>query len=286
MRTRILISALFGCFVLLTSCNKEDIDNPQVTQEDMANSAKTDAAVDDVSSVVLEQFNADLNLSGRTSENERVTPDCVTVTRVLSPGPTLTPGTTVTKTINFGTEGCTMRNGNILKGKIIISFIYQPQATEHVINYSFENFYHNDIKLEGSKTVTIKLGTTTANPNTHLIFKIDLNLTVTLPGGRIIKIKGTKTREIIEGQSTPELADNVYQVTGNWETIFPNGAIRTATITSPLIIKMNCHNIVKGIIEYKRNDLIAILDFGDGTCDNQATLTIDGVQHLITLRGR
>lgn len=48
-------------------------------------------------------------------------------------------------------------------------------------------------------------------------------------------------------------------------------------ITSPLIKTNDCKYIVAGTIEfYKHEELVAVIDFGDGTCDNIATKTIDG----------
>ncbi|MCH4829239.1 MULTISPECIES: hypothetical protein [Flavobacterium] len=285
MRTKNFIIALFSAFTVLMSCNKEENENlytPEVTEDDMSASAKTDAAVEDLSSVVLEQL-GELNLAARTISTERQTPACAIIS--VSPQAPYTLGQVITKTVDFGTVGCTMPNNNVLKGKIIIKFTYQPKSTSHTLTYSFENFYHNGIKVEGTRTITITRGTSTANPNEHLIFKIDLNLTVTLENGKTLKITGTKTREIIEGQGTPELSDNVYQITGNWETVFPSGTVRIANITSPLIVKLNCQYIVKGIISYSKLDKIAAtLDFGNGECDNKASLTINGVNYQITLR--
>ncbi|MFK7001693.1 hypothetical protein [Flavobacterium oreochromis] len=285
MRTRNFIIALFSTFTLLTGCNKDTNENvytPEVTQDDMSASVKTDAAVEDLSSVVLEQL-GELNLSARTTSVEKQTPACALVS--ISPQGPYTAGQILTKTVDFGTTGCTMPNGNILKGKIIIKFTYQPKATSHTLTYTFENFSHNDIKVEGTRSITITKGISTANLNEHLIFKIDLNLTVTLENGKILKITGAKTREIIEGQGTPDLSDNVYQITGSWETVFPSGTVRSANITSPLIVKVNCPFIVKGIISYTKLDkTAATLDFGNGECDNKASLTINGINYSIILR--
>lgn len=273
--------------MLLTSCNKEnDNDNtPEITQEDLAYSAKSDAAVDEASSIVLEQFSADA-FASRLGQNDKAAPapNCATITRIPAFGTILKEGDKVIKTIDYGTTGCTLVNGNTLKGKIIISFYYHPKATSHEVTYTFENFYYNEIKLDGTRTITIKIEPNNVNPM-HLVFYINLNVTVTLPNGKIIKITGNKKREIIEGENTPlDPKDNVYAVTGSWEAVFPNGATRTATITSPLIIKATCHNIVKGVITFTKDSKTATLDYGNGDCDNKAILTINGKSYEIILR--
>ncbi|OWP85152.1 hypothetical protein BWK59_01480 [Flavobacterium davisii] len=284
MRTKNFIIALCSTFALLISCNKDENENlytPEITKDDMSASVKTDAFVEDLSTVVLEQL-GELNLAARMTSTERQTPSCATVS--ITPQAPYTSGQTISKTIDFGSTGCSMPNGNALKGKIIIKFTYQPKATSHTITYTFENFSHNNVKVEGTRTITITRGTSAANPNEHLIFKIDLNLTVTLENGKILKITGTKTREIIQGQNTPELSDNVYQITGNWETVFPSGTVRLAKITSPLIVKSNCFYITKGIVSYRKLDkTAAVLDFGNGECDDKATLTVNGQNYIIFL---
>ena len=50
----------------------------------------------------------------------------------------------------------------------------------------------------------------------------------------------------------------------------------TATITQSLIHRFICPWNVSGIIEVNRASVKSTLDFGDGTCDRKATLTING----------
>ena len=64
----------------------------------------------------------------------------------------------------------------------------------------------------------------------------------------------------------------------------------TATITEAVIKKMNCGNgytpePVKGKVEIQPDDLkLRIVDFGDGTCDNQATATVKKKTYTFTIR--
>jgi hypothetical protein len=49
-------------------------------------------------------------------------------------------------------------------------------------------------------------------------------------------------------------------------------------VTKKLVKLENCNYIVEGIIEYRLNgNVVATVDYGDGTCDNLATKTVDGV---------
>lgn len=59
--------------------------------------------------------------------------------------------------------------------------------------------------------------------------------------------------------------------------IFDNDDKYEKVIVSPIVKLDDCKFIVAGIIEYHKGDkVIAVVDYGDGTCDNLATKTVDG----------
>ena len=269
--------------MLVFSCNKDE-NQSSITSKEVSMNVKIDQASDDVSRIVEDQLTASDGISGKFSDiSNELLPNCATVTRVPDFGASITPGTLITKTIDFGTIGCPLPNGNILKGIIIITFTYQPDATSHTITYTFNNFYHNAVKFDGTKTFTRVLTTTAANPNTHPVVTMNIDMTATFPNGEIVTRVGTRVREIIEGYNTPQLEDNIYEVTGNWITTFPNGVSQTSTISQPLRIRLNCSNIVSGIVTIVRNDVTATLNYGNGECDNLAVFTINGNSVTIIL---
>ena len=286
MKTKIVLLA-FVLSLIAVSCSKqenEDNDSKLITVEETIIESKIDAATDDVAKTIDSQLTEQEGFSARDGfgAQDFLAP-CVIITRVPEFGVTLTPGTLVTKTINFGTVGCVMPNGNILKGKIIITFTFNPLATSHTINYTFDNFYHNATKFVGNRSITRAMTVATATSPTHPIVIMNLDMTITLANGNVIQRVGTRTREIIAGFATPILVDNVFKITGNWTTTMPNTTVKTSTITTPLIIRTNCNNIVEGIITFVRNGISATLDFGNGSCDNQAVFTKNGVSTIITL---
>ena len=276
------------------SCSKKDNDEAFSTDEAAIN-AKIDVSNDDVSDIVEGQFDATAanSTSGKLTETTATTtfnlPSCVVITRVPAFGTPIASGTLVTKTLNFGTTGCAMPNGNILKGKIIISFTFNPNATSHVINYQFDNFYHNAIKFDGNKTFTRTMTAATLTSVSHPIVVMTMDMSATFPDGRVFTRVGTRTREIIEGYGTPTIfLDNVYKITGNWTTTRPNSTVQTSTITTPLRVRMSCITenkplIVAGVITFERNNQTATLDYGNGICDNLAIFTFNGVSYTIII---
>ena len=243
---------------------------------------------DDLSQLVEENLLAEDGISGRNGQiTQTFAPACATITRDPAFGTTPTVGSLITKTIDFGTVGCPLPNGNVLKGKIVIAFIYNPNATTHTINYQFVNFYHNAIQFIGNKTFIRVMSVATTASASHPIVTMNMEMTATFPDGRIFTRVGTRVREIIEGYGNALLSDNVYQVTGSWTTTYPNASVQTSTITSPIIVKFSCYPqfsiLAKGIIKFERNGKTATLDYGNGTCDNLAVFTINGLTFNIVL---
>lgn len=269
------------------SCSKEENENNNsqlISVDETIMESKIDIAIDDVAKIIDSQLIQQEGFSGRDgSGTQDFLPPCATVTRVPEFGVPLTPGTLVTKTIDFGTVGCEMPNGNILKGKIIISFTFNPMATSHTINYTFENFYHNATKFVGTRSLTRAMTVATPNNPSHPIVTMNLDMTVTFANNAVVQRVGTRAREIIAGFLTPIPMDNVFKITGNWTTTMPNATVKTSTITTPLIINATCNHFVEGVITFVKNGNTATLDFGNGTCDNQAVFTVNGNSTPITL---
>jgi hypothetical protein len=287
MKTRSFIKmAMLSAGIFFASCNKNDSDNSYMSKEEAQSSSKIDLASDDVSSIVEDQYN-NINSSSFSNKNGEVAlSTCATITRVPSFGTALVDGDQVTKTIDFG-SGCTLSNNNVVSGKIVITFTYHPTATSQTVNYSFVNFYHNSIKIEGDKTFTRTMSIATATSPSHPIVVMTMDLTVTI-NGQIHHRVGTRTREIIAGYDTPNVfSDNVYSITGNWTTTHPTGTVNS-TITTPLQAKMSCMNqnkplLVQGVITFTKNNHTATLDYGSGECDNLAVYTVNGNSYNIVI---
>ncbi|MBP6038791.1 MAG: hypothetical protein KA523_01185 [Flavobacterium sp.] len=294
MKHLLKLSAVFLLLITYSSCDKEntnDTNAAQLTSADAIVNSKIDLANDDIATIadqLFDNINA-TTLNYRAIENNAtIFSNCATITRIPAFGTALTSGTQVTKTIDFGTTDCTLNNGNVVRGKIIITFVYQPDATSHTVTYSFDNFYHNNIKFEGTKTFTRSRTTATATSPSHPIVVMQLEMTITMPNGDVYTRIGSRTRELVEGYSTDAFLDNIYRITGSWTTTNENGNQHTATITEPLMAKMSCIAVnkpilAKGIITFVRNNVTSTLNYGDGECDNLAIFTINGNSFTITI---
>jgi hypothetical protein len=280
MKTRIL-SCLFFLALVAVGCNKDDDDKTTsaFNADNARISTEIDGISDDVTSIAEEQYNEMQTAYGRTTNIQTLLPSCASVSTAESDS-----GNVWTSTITFS-DGCTLNNGNAVSGSIIVSGSTDFSTDSYTLTYTFNNFYHNNRHVDGTRTVVFTWQGTPLQAADHMVANVEMHFTVTYPNGNSYTRNGHRIRELYQGYQTPfNWADNVYSVTGNWTTTFPGGGTLTTTILSPLIIEMTCPNIVSGTLQITANTNGAVVDYGDGSCDNQATLTINsGTPTEITL---
>ena len=266
------LTVLFAV-ILFASCTKDNNDLANAfTTEDLQTNAKLDQVANDLSDIIDDQYFTE-NPTGKSIAPLEINslPPCATVTRTFN-------ATSWTRTINFGTTGCAMPNGAILRGIVRVTGSLPYTRTNYVISYSFDGFYYNDFLVQGNRTITRSFGTSTYQTAVHPINVMDMNMTFTNSRGIFTRV-GTRTRECVEGFDSVIWTDNVYVVTGNWTTTFPNGNIHSNAIsnTTPIRIRLNCdYRVVSGIVNITRPNHTAVLNYGTGACDNEATISIDG----------
>lgn len=269
----LVLGLALSMFIL--SCSKDDNSSPSSDLSDAQVSTKIDMVTEDVAKIAEDQYALQANPgAGKNDLETQDLPECATVTVQLT-------ATTWTRTVVF--DNCTLPNGNVLDGTIIVSGSLNFDTPSHTISYSFVDFHHNNILIEGNRTIVRSLQSTATLTAVHPVANMTIDMTVTFPNGNVYQREGNRVREMIEGFSTPIIwMDNVFSISGSWSTTFPAGT-RTSTITTPLRVEANCPHIVSGVVTTVRNDNTATLNYGYGDCDNQATLTVNGNTTTITL---
>jgi hypothetical protein len=260
--------------VALVACKK---NNPVTHAMDQAttvslaaSSSVNESLYGDVFDVVTQE-GENQNMAGRERSGARVT-GCATVT-LSSADPNTWPKT---MTIDFGT-GCTT-NSVLRKGRLIITLTGKLRIPGSVWSVSFDNYYVNGYKLEGTFSITNSSNGTTLSMTTQTT-----SGKVTYPDNSWYTHSGTHTLTLVGGASTPTFADDSYSITGNGQTASSAGNNLSVTITTPLVRNANCHYLVSGTEQFTYNTASGTLDFGSGNCDNQATLTIGSFTTAITL---
>jgi len=185
-----------------------------------------------------------------------------------------------TVTIDFGTTGCIGRDGKLRKGTIVTIYtgpMFIPGSTTSTtfVDYSVDSF-----KIEGTHTVA---NTSLSNKKQWTVKVIDGKITNTSSGFWRMW-NSTRIHTQVEGNGTPLYPlDDKFEITGNSSGSNSNGISWTAEIVAPLIKRFTCPWRVKGTVNITGDTTMAVLDYGDGTCDNKATITINGVTRIITL---
>jgi hypothetical protein len=276
MKTRNVI-LLFVSFVALTfvSCNKDRtdrIDEIETTFELSENQAVSDNLNQDAGDV-LEETAARENLSGTDGS---AAPCGIPVPAWIGTCAVITvTGNFPAKNIkiDFG-SGCTSPNGVTRKGVINIVLTDSLRKPGSVATITFDNYYVNQFKKEGT---VVRTNTTIAGSGTRSHNRTVTNGKITGPNGKVWQHSSNINITQTAGVSTPcDLSDDIYTLDGTRTVTNAQGKTRTSITQTPLQKKRSCTNIDKGILKVQGTNHFAIIDFGNGSCDNQATISIDG----------
>jgi len=256
--------------ISFTGCKRENTDDSMNAAED---NALAEVTFDDVKSIADEAAAGSMS-SFKTDASDGIMSTCATITHDTLSNPRVL-------TIDFGTTNCICNDGRSRRGKIIVTYSGPYNEPGHVHTVSFDNFFVNDNQVLGTKTVT----NNGLNNNGNLYFSIEVDGSIIRANGAgTLTFVSSREREWIEGASTPERNDDVYLVTGTASGTNSEGGSFTAEITSALKRTVACHQFVSGTAEVTpANRPVRSIDFGDGTCDNQATVTVNGQEHIIQL---
>lgn len=271
-----MIGSAIVSLALLSGCRKNNdnlnsLDDFSATSEDMSQAENIYTDVDNM--VAQASLQGGIDQRRATSEDGQfafsscavVTND--TVNHVL--------------TIDFGT-GCTGHDGKVRSGKVIVNYTgghyFTPGASWVV---TFDNYYVNSRHVEGSRSV-LNNGFNTAGNMTWSINAV--NMKITRPDGSWRTWNSQRTREMIAGYGDSTCTTDVYKINGTATTTHSNGTTATATITD-VIRENSCFFITSGTIEVipSAGDP-RLIDFGNGTCDDLATVTKNGQTRTIHLR--
>jgi len=293
MPVKLSAIAFFSFLLIFTACQKENSQSGTVDQEEVE-AAKASSEADGEAEILFNGVfddamgvNDEVGIAG-TGVFGRVTacPDVI-IERLGLPN-----AFPVRITLDFGDIGCIGRDGHYRKGKVSTVYTGRLIIPGSIATTTFEGFYFDSIKVEGNHKIT---NTSPAGfPPTSRSFKVDVtDAKLTKPSGNFVEWDSHKEITQFEGLATNNPLDDIFRIEGNSTGKVRRGnliVLWESNITEPLIKRFNCRWIVKGKVRTVRRNAaantrwFALLDFGNGNCDNQATITINGVTFQITLR--
>lgn len=283
----IILLGFFAAGVTLSACKKS------YSPASQGNSAEQEAQlinatnnVADFDNAASEDFDLVMSNDDAASSNAR-SAKCYTVT--YSPSKEVYPHT---KTVDYGT-GCTNAEGVTKKGKVIVKY-YDPSVVSGTFSEtSYDGFYINDVHVEGTVQIDKSI-----NKSNQTVFQHIVNKKITSSDGDVKDWNANLNFTLIEGQNTEDKLDDVYQITGSahgketLDGVEANNWKSDVDKDNVVIKPASCKKRVKGglivsihLKEKGKSDkkLDEYLDYGNGECDDIATLSIDGVSQQVTL---
>lgn len=277
-----LLSGITIMCLFLVSCNNEDdsADSSSISTdleiaEEIVEIDDTGESINEIiEGTFLEVASTDLYKSSeyKFQANRRFLSDCVVISKELKEDH-------IEIILDYG-DGCTTKRDHIAKGKIVIQADLNIKDAAVNMNYTFDNFYINDKKIEGQVEKTRTL----INENGNRESQISKEITMIWEDGSESSIKGERTREWVEGDDNDIWSDNVFSISGSSVITRKNGKVFTETITQPLIRNLACKFIVSGIVEITSDENTRQIDYGDGSCDDVAMLTKNDETFEIKIR--
>ncbi len=294
-RGSIPVAVLFlFCTVIFFSCKKENSlqqNNSPVSENEALvlseENTVAEAGFEDISELSLTAGDEEVTYSGHVSGGVELNPgdvlfrfpelrrkigDCAEIT--VDPADGTYPKTVI---INFG-DGCIGRDGKFRKGAIVMHFSGPIRRPGSVLTITFRSFYLGRAHIEGTKIIS-----NLSENGTHKFTVQVVGGKLTFPNGRGFKYDGLKYVKQVGGMDTRIARDDAYEIQGRSKTEYNNGLTVTLNTESPLLKKIGCPWIVKGLLKIKINERTLFLDYGNGDCDNKALLKWSGGEKEITL---
>jgi hypothetical protein len=291
----------------VSSCKKKE-EPPAEPEPDTEQSTAGDNNLAEVMSNDIESMGSDVADNGslttyKTSgEAGLLITHCATVTAANK-----------VITVDFGTTGCVGHDGRTRTGKLI--FDYSASSPTTAIRYRHPGFkvtvtsqnYVVDGNLVNiiSKTISNTTPTnipTGKNPGTNLTWAINANISIVKAGNTgTVSWSCSRTKELINtsdsacymGQATP-INWNMAKVKLNGSSSGVNAKGENYTAVAVDVVRdFNCspyplhprrHPFISGTINYTPGSRPArLINYGNGSCDQNATVTINGNTYNITL---
>ncbi|MEJ5268551.1 MAG: hypothetical protein WHW07_12205 [Bacteroidales bacterium] len=200
---------------------------------------------------------------------------------------TITPFDAVTWpkniTVDYGNTNYLCQDGRYRRGKILIGTTGFYRQAGTVITVTFDNYYQNDHKVEGTQVIT----NNGRGEDGFLSYTVNINQgRITTPEDKVIIFNESTVRKWIEGEETLlQHCDDVYEIIGSQSGISSNQITYTLTVIEALNVQVCCRWIRGGILNLDIEGLPTIsVNYGNNTCDATATVTINGTENPIIMQ--
>lgn len=168
-------------------------------------------------------------------------------------------------------NNCVLNGTDNVNGTLAVTYNLQGETSSFTASYV--DFYVGETKINGTRAFSFN----TSSSDNAITFEVTSEMTVEMEDGAIISDSGTKFTTISFNETA------TYSVEGSWTVVF-EGNTYNVTVKDPLTSEITCTYVSSGDMDVSKNGLSVNVNFGDGTCDDIATLTYpNGVVEEISL---
>lgn len=261
-------------FVLVFSACKKEDDTVRFDTAAAESEIAMIMALDDVEYITYEGLEQSNNImEGRLKHDEGpLGSTCVSISFNTQQN---------TTTVDFG-NGCEGPDKKVRKGKIIISQTGKYFEPGTVVTSVLENYSVNDILLEGIITITNTSPERTMTPTFSITIE---NGKANWPDQSFASREMNYTRLWMRSENHAEMQ---YLISGSASGIDRNGKTYTSEINNFLTYKLSCleeHTWlpVTGTLSLFGSEEAFQIDYGNGACDNEVTISQNDNLKKVTL---
>ena len=171
-------------------------------------------------------------------------------------------------------NNCVLNGTDNINGTVTATYEVGSEMTTFTATY--QDFYVGNIKVNGTRTFEISSST----EQTSVSFSIISDMSIEMEDGSVISENGTKTFTIAFGDS---LEGTMISISGSWN-VEADGNVYAVETLEVLQGSAACEHMTTGTMVVSKNGLAVTVDFGNGECDDVATLIYpDGATEEISL---
>lgn len=168
-------------------------------------------------------------------------------------------------------NNCVLNETENVNGTVTVTYAVGEEESSFTATY--QDFYVGTVKINGTRTLTFS----TINEESTMVYTVTSDMSVEMEDGSLISENGTKTMSISYGDGL------AFTLSGNWTVEADENTYVVETLED-LQGNASCEYITAGAMTVSKNGLEVTVDFGNGECDNTATVIYpNGATEEITL---